>query len=219
MDKAIIFDMDGVLVESSIAHYHAWREVAAKRGLDLSFDAYRVTQGMDTPATVVAVFGELPPAEAAAIGEEKEKAFRDAFANDFAPIPGASELVATLHAAGWPMALATSAMQENADFVMNLMPGGEYLKVRVNSSLVKRAKPAPDLFLRAASLLGVEPGRCIVVEDSLAGLTAARAAGMAALGLTTTMSREELEPLADKVVDNLVGVTPEFLLGLLEGKR
>lgn len=213
MRKAVLFDMDGVLIDSAGAHYRAWREVAGRLGADLDFDAFKPTMGADNADTIRTLFGtRFSDGEIDAIADAKEAAFRAAVMADFRPVAGAVDLVRALREADWGMALATSAPPENVDCVMNLLPGGECITVRVDRSMAARAKPEPDIFLRACELLGREPRDCLVIEDSLAGLEAARRAGMARLGLATSMAREALAPLADAVRDDLSGVTPAELL-------
>lgn len=215
MTKAVLFDMDGVVIDSAGAHYRAWREVAGRLGAGLTFDAFKPTLGTDNPGTIHALFGvDFTDREIDDISDAKEAAFRAAIMADFRPVAGVVDLIRALHDAGWGMALATSAPPENARCVMELLPGGEYVPVRVDRSMVARAKPQPDIFLRAAELLGREPRECLVIEDSLAGLEAAGRAGMARLGLATSMAREDLAPLADAVRDDLTGVTPDDLLAI-----
>lgn len=217
MTRAVLFDMDGVVVLSSQAHFHAWRDIARQLGDDLDFDRFKTTQGTDNPGTISTLFGDdFTPEEIEDITERKEIAFRAAITADFVPVNGVTELIQTLHREGWPMALATSGPPVNVDCIMSLLPGAEHIPVRINRSMVRKAKPDPEIFLTAARLLGVPPRDCLVIEDSMAGLEAAGRAGMARLGLATSMRPDDLAPLADAVRDDLRGVTPEFLLSLFD---
>lgn len=220
MTKAVLFDMDGVLVYSVRAHYEAWREVFAAYGLEFDFEAFTRTLGTDSNGTMDRLFGSRFGAEERnRLADRKEAAFRDAIRRQFVPVDGAEALLAALHRNGWPMALATSAPPENVECVMSLLKGGELVSVRVDVSMVARAKPAPDIFLAAAERLGMNPRDCIVIEDSVAGLNAARSVGMATLGLATSLSGEAMAPHADRVMDSLAGVTPEVLLGVFAARR
>lgn len=220
MTKAVLFDMDGVVIDSARAHYRSWCEVAKRLGSTLDFETFKPTLGTDNTGTIHALFGtRFSESEIDAIADAKEAAFRDAVTADFRTVAGVVDLILALHEAGWGMALATSAPPENVHRVMSLLPHGECITVRVNRSMVARAKPQPDIFLRAGELLGREPRDCLVIEDSLAGLEAAGRAGMARLGLATSMAREDLAPLADAVRDDLVGATPAELLEIFAARR
>lgn len=217
MTKAVIFDMDGVLISSAQQHFEAWREVSADYDMDLDYETFKLSLGRDNKATIARFWGDtVSKEEGMAIANRKEKIFRDIISTDFQPVPGAPELIAALHKAGWKMALGTSAPPENAAHVLSLLPGGDLITARVDSSMVENVKPEPDIFLKAASLLDADPDDCIVIEDSISGLKAAAAAGMARLALATSTEIEIITPLANAVRDDLVGVTPEFLAELID---
>ncbi len=220
MTKAVLFDMDGVLVDSAQAHYQAWKTIAKHFDRELDFASFAPTMGTNNPTTIAALFGDrFTPMQVWNISVAKEELFRNAIRKNFTPIKGASELLPALRDAGWKMALASSATPENVKYVMDLLPNSELLTVRVDTTMASKSKPAPDLFLKAAELLGVDPGAAVVVEDSIAGLTAARAAGMAALGLTTTLDRETMLPHADLTLPDLLGANSQIFEELLAQKH
>lgn len=212
MPEAVIFDMDGVLVDSTEAHFAAWREICRRREFDLQRGDFLRTIGTGNDVTIRMLFGGEWTAETIAeLAHEKETAYRLAIRENLQVIDGAADLVERLNGAGWRLALGTSAPRENVQCVMERFSAAPLLSVKVHADMVENAKPAPDLFLKAAELLGVPPEDCVVIEDSLAGLEAAAKAGMIRIGLTTTLGREELGPAADLVVDSLREVTPERL--------
>ncbi|MDR1613790.1 MAG: HAD family phosphatase [Planctomycetota bacterium] len=217
---AAVFDLDGVLVDSTPLHFRAWRRAAAERGRELDFGRFRATLGTGNGDTFRSVFGDgWSDRDIAAITGEKERFYRDELARGFVPVPGASELVAALAGAGWRLAVATSAPTENVRLALGLLPNGELLDARVDASMVARCKPDPEVFLRAAALLDSPPASCVVIEDGIAGLTGARRAGMATLALATTMSRGELLPFADRVRDNLLGEDGQTLGAVIAAAR
>ena len=220
MKKAVLFDMDGVLVDSIPAHFEAWKEVSAARGASIDFEAFKRTLGTDSAGAMDILYGNrFDRAERGRIVALKEEAFRDAMRRKFTPVDGIEALLPALRRDGWLMALATSAPPENVECVMSLLRGAECLSVRVDASMVARAKPAPDIFLAAAGRLGMDPADCLVVEDSLAGLAAARSVGMATVGIATSLSVEALARHADRVMHSFAGATPGTLLGVFAARR
>ncbi len=213
---AVIFDMDGVLVDSTEAHYLAWRDICRERGMELSRETFHQTIGTGNDVTIRMIFGgEWTDRAIAELGGRKEAAYRSAVKDSLRVIDGAAELVETLAAAGWRLALGTSAPPENVECVMARFPAAGRLAVRAHAGMVKKAKPAPDLFLKAAELLGAAPHDCVVIEDSLMGLEAAAKAGMTGVGLTTTLDRRRLASKAKLVVDSLRELSPARLRELV----
>lgn len=214
--RAAIFDLDGVLVDSSEAHYLAWREVCRKEGWELPRERFYKTIGTGNEVTVAMIFGEdaLPRLEE--LADAKETAYRREVRKNMVYIDGGAELLRSLRDAGWRLGLGTSAPRENVLCVLENFPAADLLEAKADADMVPRGKPAPDLFLKAAELLGVPPRRCVVIEDSIAGLEAAAAAGMACIALTTSLDLAELASKADMVVDSLRDLSPEALAELLE---
>lgn len=219
MSRAVIFDLDGVLIDSTEAHYRAWQGVCRDLGFALEWELFLKTVGTSNDVTVRTIFGEdVLPERSVELANDKEIRYRREVKTGMVVIDGAVDLVERLHKAGWLLALGTSAPLGNVECVMEAFPAAALLPVKVNADMVSTGKPAPFLFLKAAEVLGVEPAACVVIEDSLAGLEAARRAGMASVGLTTTMTRAELAGYASAVVDSLRDVTPEMLDAILDKK-
>lgn len=209
----VIFDMDGVLVLTEEAHWLAWREAANRRGVDLKYETFLSCFGRVNDDCIRIMFGETVPAEEGLrIADDKEAAFRTIIAGNVPLAPGTRELLAALRAGGARVAVGSSAPRENVDLVLDAGGIREYFSEVVDGGQVKRGKPEPDVFLRAGELLGIEPRRCAVVEDAPAGIKAARAAGMTAIGVAATHAAEQLMGAgAHVVVPALVDVTPELL--------
>lgn len=216
MDKAVIFDMDGVLVDSMTAHWVSWEHVLNPIGIHPTREDFLATTGLTAPDTArVLTKGKLSGPELEEIIHRKEADFREILDRNFPVMPGAGELVRSLNRAGWGLAIGSSGPKKNLDLIAARIPGGELLTVRIGMEDVVKGKPEPEVFLKAAKGLGVAPARCVVIEDGTAGLNAAKAGGMRRVGLTGTHQRAELSPLADIVVDSLGELTPERLEQLL----
>ncbi len=197
--------MDGVLVHSAPVHYGAYRAVLARRGRKLSAAEYGAMFGRSREQVFRALLGELPAGELATLMQEKEEeVVRILETTALEPIPGAIELAVAASEAGLRIAVATSS--RTPWLFLRAIGAEAVFSVVVDRTMVDRPKPEPDVFLRAAALVGVDPERCVVIEDSPLGLRAAKAAGCVAIGLTTSRSAEELCD-ADRVVDSFSELT------------
>ncbi len=191
---AVIFDMDGVVVDSNPVHREAWRRFFRSRGKPLTDDEYdkRIT-GRRNDAIFGEYFPGLSPAQREGHAREKEALYRQLYGErGVEPLEGLVPLLGALKARGIPVALATSAPAENVTFVLaatRLLPSFPAI---VHGEQVARAKPDPEIFLKAAALVGVPARRCVVIEDSLVGIEAARSAGMKVIALTTTHGPQAL---------------------------
>lgn len=191
--RAVIFDMDGVLILSGDAHFDSWRDAAAARGIELTCQLFNETFGRTNPDCIRMIFGEgIPELEQRAIAEAKEANYRDAIRGRVPLAPGAVELLDLLRSRGIKLAIGSSAPRANLDQIVDEGRIRHYFGAIVDGSQVKRGKPAPDVFLQAAAGLGVEPALCTVIEDAPPGIEAALAAGMRAVGVATTHAASEL---------------------------
>ena len=194
--------MDGVLVDSGEFHYIAWAETLAREGLSFTRDQFNATFGMDNRGVLTTLLGREPEAAwLARVSDDKEAAFREAMRGKTEPLPGVVSWLGRLKAAGVRQAVASSAPPANIDFLIDSLDLRQFLDAVV-STWGMAGKPDPGVFLEAARRVGVPPERCVVVEDAIAGVAAARRAGMACLAVTTTNTRDALAG-ADLVVDSL----------------
>lgn len=216
MLRALLFDMNGVVIDDMRFHEQAWIALAAKHGRPLTVDEFRNTMsGRRNRDNVIHVFGNaLSDEQFRAYQREKEEAYREAYAPHRAFLPGFADLITEARAAGVRMALATSAPRENIDFILDPLDLRARLDAVVGEADVKHAKPDPEIYLVAAARVGAEPSECIVFEDSLQGVASGRAAGMPVVGVTTTHSAAELDGCA-LVVDDFRGLTLARLQALL----
>jgi beta-phosphoglucomutase len=216
-DLAVIFDMDGVLVDSYRAHFESWREVAVEEGLSVTEPEFAKTFGRTSREIIAALWGEgrYTPNEVLALDDRKEAAFREIVRDDFPVMSGAVELLESLAAAGFRLAVGSSGPPANIELVLDRLGCRELFGATITGMDVTRGKPDPQVFLLAAERLGIEPRRCAVVEDAPAGVAAANSAGMASIGLASTgRNREELCE-ARLVVDSLGELSPAAIGALI----
>lgn len=214
----VLWDVDGVLLDSAAQHLESWQLMAREFRYPYSEADFWPTFGMRNADIIPQVFGVTDPEQVQAIADRKEALYRELVAREAQALPGARELLAALHAAGYRQALGSSAPEENLRVIVEALEIGLYLDAMVSGETVPRGKPAPDIFLQAAAKLGVEPGRCLVIEDAPAGVRAAHAGGMACLavrrvGQPDAPGIEEAERVVDTLrdvdvalVDTLLGV-------------
>jgi beta-phosphoglucomutase len=205
--RAVLFDMDGVLILSGPAHYEAWKTAAAEDGIALSYGLFAETFGRTNPDVIRMIWTDhagrtVAPERAAAIADAKERAYRDLVRQNVPLAPGIFGLLDGLAGAGFTLGIGSSAPRENVDLLLDASGLRPRFAAIVDGSMVARGKPAPDVFLQGAALAGLPPSRCAVVEDAPAGIEAARAAGMLAIGVATT------HPAADLVAAGAHHVEP-----------
>ena len=202
--KAVIFDMDGVLVDSQPYHFKADIDTMAEYGVikDQKFyEAFAGTLTDNRMRTLRDMFGLDVPAEK--LIEKREKMILDIMANeDIKPVSGIPELLRSIKALGLKTAVASSSGIELIKLVLDRLGIAVYFDSITSGNDVKRGKPSPDIFLLAAERIGVNPRECFVVEDSENGVKAAKSAGMKALGYINPTSGYQCLDMADAVTDD-----------------
>jgi beta-phosphoglucomutase len=191
-ELALLFDLDGVVVDSMPTHTLAWEQYLEAHDIDPR-DVEARMHGKRNDDLVRDLFGADLSADAVfEHGAAKERLFRELIGSTLEAklVPGIREFLANA-SKSVPLAVGTNAEPANVDFILNGAGIRKYFRAIVDGSQVARAKPAPDVYLRCAELLGVEPANCIVFEDSPVGIDAARAAGMRVVGLLTHAARLE----------------------------
>ena len=218
-EYAVIWDVDGVLIDSGEQHRRAWEQLAREERLPFSDAAFWATFGMRNADIFPRMFGVSgPPERIVALGDRKEAIYRALLAEDAAPLPGAKELLAALHAAGYRQALGSSAPPANLEAIISLLGLASFLDAIVSGEQVAHGKPAPDIFLAAAERLGIPPAHCLVIEDAPAGVAAAHAGGMRCLavrraGQPDAPGLDAADALVDALTDASVSLV-DRLLGL-----
>jgi beta-phosphoglucomutase len=215
--RAVIWDVDGVLLDSAEQHRLAWHRLAANQGVAYTDADFWSTFGMRNADIIPRYFGgDLTAAQIQALGDRKEAYYRDSLRQSAAALPGARELVAALHASGYRQALGSSAPMENLDLIVELLGLRAHLQAVISGEHVPRGKPAPDIFLAAAAALDVAPARCVVIEDAPAGVAAALAGGMRCLAVRRAGQRDAPGlDAADIVVDSLSHASVSTFTALL----
>ncbi len=206
--KAVIWDLDGTLINSVDHHWEAWREVMAEENITLTFEDFVADFGKRNDEILRGrIDAEMSDEEVARIALSKEEKYRRFIrTKGLVLLPGAQIWLEKLKADGWRQALGTSAPRGNIDAVFDVLEIEQFFDAVMSSEQVKAGKPAPDVFLAAASAMKIAPENCIVVEDAPAGTEAARRAGMKAVGVLTT--HDELK--ADWVFKSLDEMPADF---------
>ena len=213
--KAVIWDMDGVIADTAPYHFRAWRDVFRQNGAEYTEAAFKKNFGKRNDAIIKNILGEdIPQSRIEAIAQEKEEIFRRGAAGNINPLPGVIELLNSLNDSGFHQALGSSAPRENIQLIIRELGIVECFQIIVSGRDVKEGKPNPQGFLMAAKKLNVSPADCVVIEDAIAGVAAAKSAGMKCLAVTNTNPKGSLAE-ADLVVDTLEGITAIDITGLL----
>ena len=205
-NQAFIFDMDGTLLDNTGFHTSIWLEVLASLGVQLDHDTFnRRTAGKTNRQLLREQVGNhLTDGEIEELTQRKETLYRQRYLPHMRPLSGLIEFLQAARRLDIPMALATSAGSENVAFTLKNLALYDYFQAIVDSTNIHHSKPHPEMFLTAACQLGVLAEDCIVFEDSLAGIEAARRAGMRAVVITTTLAQVELPE------DGILRALPDF---------
>jgi len=208
---AVLWDMDGVLVDTGWAHWQAWQRLWREEGVPFTEEQFWQTFGQRNDTIIAFVTGQpASPQRVQSLGDRKEQYYREIVRGRVRPLPGVIPLIRALQRAGVKQAVASAAPRANLELILTSLGIGDAFSALVTAEEVKRGKPDPEVFLTAALRLGVPPHRCLVIEDGIAGVQAAKAAGMVCLAVTTTHPAEKLQA-ADRVVTSLTDVSPEAI--------
>jgi HAD superfamily hydrolase (TIGR01509 family) len=201
-DVAVLFDLDGVIVDSRPHHLAAWHRLAREHHLRHAPDYFTQTFGLRNDAILGGLVPGITPVELARLADIKEALFRDAARGRVEALPGVPELLNALDEQAAPRAIVTSTPRANLALILETLRLADRFDALVAEEDASKGKPDPEGFLVAAERLGIAPACCVVIEDAPAGLRAARAGGMRAIGVTTTHGAPELGD-ADLIVDSL----------------
>lgn len=206
--NAFIFDMDGTLVDNMPTHYQAWKETLAEAGVQIDpVNFARQTTGMTNREILRSVLPTISEDEISYWGERKEELYRERFLCCRDPLPGLMEFLDSAQALNIPMAVATAAGEENVRFILDATGLRPYFQTVVNAQDIQHGKPDPEIFLKTAARLGQHPKNCLVFEDALGGIEAARRAGMRTIFLMTSHPAQ-----AVSAYENLVCAVPDYTL-------
>ena len=211
MIEAVVFDLDGVLLDTEELWDEARRRLAEERGADWPEDAQRAMMGMSSPEWsryMHEVVGLAEPPEE--ISTEVVRRLEDLYRERLPLVPGALEAVRRL-GAEWPLGIASSSNRPLIDLFLELTGTRQLFRATVSSEEVERGKPAADVYVEAARRLGVDPVRCVAIEDSENGIRSASAAGLRVVAIPNSVfpPSEDALSLADTVLGSLEELTPE----------
>jgi beta-phosphoglucomutase family hydrolase len=201
--KAVIFDLDGTLLDNNSYHLKSWLQYLKNIGRSISEKEYNANVNGRTNSDVIRyIYGkDVTDEEILKYTLEKEALYRELYKPFIKPISGLINFLEVLQDNNIPMAIATSGIQPNIDFMFEEVPIRQFFKEIVNSSHITKGKPDPEIYLKVASLLNVPPKNCLVFEDAVVGIKAAKAAGMKVIAVATTQTKEELS-IADMIIDD-----------------
>lgn len=217
-DKGVLWDMDGVLVDTGEFHFQSWQAALSEFGIPFSREFFQGTFGMNNAGILARLLGDsLTPELLAAVSDLKETLFRQAVRGHASPLPGVRAWLRRLQDLGFRQGIASSAPMANIDALVDEL-GLRTCFDEIVSGGHLPGKPEPAVFLELARLLGLPPARCVVVEDAVAGVEAARRAGMRCVAVTTTNPPEALQA-ADIIVETLDALPDDTFQVLLAGEQ
>ena len=215
MNKAVIFDMDGVLVDNNPWHIKAWMTFCKRHSVHMTVEEITSHFGNTNDDYLNFLFRhKLSLTEINVYGGEKEEIYREIYRGQIVPLNGLLDILDLLDEEGYLIGLATSAPAKNVDFTLDGLGIKKRFNVIVDATSIKKGKPDPEIYLLASKRLGVMPSRCIVFEDSVHGIQAAVSAGMHAIGVLTTQTKENLAK-AHHLINDFSEISAEFLNRIL----
>ena len=217
MERGVIFDMDGVLVDSFGPYRDSWLRAASEAGVPMTPEQFAATFGQTSREIIRRFWGDqLDEAGVRAIDDHKEALYREMVAQNFPAMDGAHELIDALRGEGFKLAVGSSGPPENVQLSIECLGRASAFDAVVTGRDVSRGKPDPEVFQLAAERLGLAKSRCVVLEDAPVGVAAANAAGMVSVALTGTVGAAELAD-ANLVIDSLRELSPARIEKLLQG--
>lgn len=211
MKEAVIFDMDGTIVDTTRLEYDAWDRMFREQGVEFTYDEYIQVLGAKGSEIVKDRVNETED-KIEQLLDKKEAYFKEiAGKNDLKLIPHVEKLMQEIKNIPLKMALATGASREKMEFVLKKFHIKHFFDAIVTADDVKNGKPDPEVFLKAAQELKVDPKKCIVMEDASNGAEAAKAAGMTCIAITSTRGKNQLQK-ADVVVNSYQDLTIQDFL-------
>jgi beta-phosphoglucomutase len=210
----VIFDMDGVLADTSPIHFESWVKLGKEIGFEFTREFFEQTCGQQSPTIIRKLVGaDIEQDLVEKWANIKEKYYREMIQQKLEPLPGAVELINRLKSKGFKLALGSSAPPENVELLLTGLKIKRIFDIVVTAADVDKSKPEPDVFLIASKKLKVKPQNCIVIEDAPVGIEAAKRAEMKTIALTTTYDWKELQD-AQVILKDLAKVKISDILKL-----
>ena len=213
--RGVIWDMDGVLVDTGEFHFQSWMDTLANYGIPFSREIFNNTFGMNNEGILKLLMGEDFNSEIVTeISERKETSFRQAIRGQVKTLPGVLSLLESIRNANIPQAIGSSGPQKNIDAIVEELGLKIYFQALISAAQMP-SKPDPTVFLTAAQSIHAPASHCVVIEDAIAGVEAAHRAEMKCVAVTTTNLAEALKQ-ADVIVDNLNDISVDKLIALFD---
>lgn len=207
--KAVIFDMDGTMVNNAFYHELAWKQFLKENKINLSQKEYfEKISGKRNDQTLKIFFPKITSEEIIKYSEEKENIYRKLYSPYICEVKGLRDIITKLSQKGIKLAVSTTAPKENRDLVLKKLNLFNVFDLILGEEDVTYGKPDPEIYEKTAKMLDVKPEECIVFEDSPVGVQSAKKAGMRVIGVLTTYTSEQLS-IADFVVDDYTDVNVE----------
>jgi beta-phosphoglucomutase family hydrolase len=214
-DFAVIFDMDGVIVDNFSYHEKSWAKFCNSHNLEFNESFRNKVFGTTNKNHLETFFcRELSEEEIRRHEKEKEQIYRDIYKDEIKPVKGLLDFLEELTKNKIPIALATSSPPVNVKFVLENTQTKKYFNNILDASNVEKGKPDPEIYRKAGELLNKPPENCFVIEDSTKGIESAKRAGMKVIGITTTQTADELENI-DLLIQSFEELNIEKLINLI----
>lgn len=200
---SVIFDLDGVLIDSNPYHRKSWKTFCEKQSISITDEILekKIFGRTGNEAVSILFNNNISQDLIQVYTEEVDCIYRESFAPYIKPIKGSVEFLESLKKKEIVTAIATSAPPKNVEFVMGKTNLRKYFNTIVDNTFITQSKPNPEIYLKTAQIIKQDPKRCIVIEDSLSGIESAIGAGMKVIGITTTHSERELSG-TDYIINN-----------------
>jgi beta-phosphoglucomutase len=184
--RAVLWDMDGTLIDSEQLHWISWRETMANEGIAITREQFLASFGQRNDSILPRWLGaSATPERIEKIANAKEELYRSLVRETgMSPLPGVASWLHRLHEQGWLQAIASAAPRANIEVILEALSATHFFQGIVSAEDVHKGKPDPEVYLTAAARVGAVPNRCIVVEDTVAGIEGARRAGMRSIGVS-----------------------------------
>lgn len=213
MIEAVIFDMNGVIVNDERIHQESWRQYCKKHGFHLSKDdfTHNVFGRTEKDTFEYLYERQITPQELENFSNERVDTAIAIYKPQIRLADGLENLLQELSELSVPLAIATSSRRRYFQFVMDTLNIGKFFQVAVTAEDIERGKPAPEIYLKAAAAIGAVPERCEAIEDALSGIKSARSAGMQVTAIASTHKPDELQ-IADRVINSFKDIDATTLL-------
>jgi beta-phosphoglucomutase family hydrolase len=216
LDRAVLWDLDGVIADTAFCHCLSWQQAFVKRGVTFTEEQFRHHFGQRNDLIIRCILGpDVPLDQIQNIAQDKEEFFQQNIVKDLRPFPGVVNLLRLLKEKGIKSSIGSSAPRENIRITLSHLDIENYFQAIASGQDVSEGKPSPQIFLLAAKRLNVDPAHCIVIEDSVAGIEAAKSGGMLCIAVTNTHPALNLSR-ANLIVDSLEKVDFNALVNLFK---